>query len=237
MKKALQRYPEWKDTMPFEIVDKPQELGYHISQVLNVHIPTLQHGHDGLIFTCAESSYVPGTDEKILKWKPPSENSIDFKIELRFPPSARDPSQCDWYAKPYFLLNQWAGGDKYEFFDEMEVDDDEWDKMKDSREQYDDRIVEVTWDLERQAWRMLRFRDDKPHGNHKSIVEKILKSIEDGVEIADVLARQDKVRMHWKQREASRSRPPAPQRRPTAPSAPSAPPPRPQQGIMAGLKR
>ena len=47
------------------VLEKEQELSYHISQVLDVHSPQLQHGHDGLIFTCAESSYVPGTDEKM----------------------------------------------------------------------------------------------------------------------------------------------------------------------------
>lgn len=47
------------------LIAKKQELAYHIGQVWNVHIPQLHHGHDGLIFTCAESSYVSGTDDKM----------------------------------------------------------------------------------------------------------------------------------------------------------------------------
>jgi hypothetical protein len=47
------------------IVAKKQELSYHVAEVLRTHIPQLQHGHDGLIFTCAESEYVLGTDEKM----------------------------------------------------------------------------------------------------------------------------------------------------------------------------
>ena len=54
--------------------------------------------------------------------------------------------------------------------------------MKTSNEQLDDRIVEVHWDTVGEHWRMMRFRNDKPNGNHKSVVENIIKSIADGVE-------------------------------------------------------
>lgn len=58
--------------------------------------------------------------------------------------------------------------------------------MKLSGEQYDDRIIEVHWDPSTCHWRMMRFRDDKPYGNHKSVVDKIISSISDGIEKAEV---------------------------------------------------
>jgi len=54
--------------------------------------------------------------------------------------------------------------------------------MKATGEQFDDRIVEVHWDFEVSHWRMMKFRDDKPNGNHRSVVENIIQSILDGVE-------------------------------------------------------
>ena len=67
-----------------------------------------------------------------LKWKPPSENSIDFKLVLRFPPSAMNPSQPDFYAKPVFALYAWKGGEgpkaNYEPYDVMHVTDHEWER-------------------------------------------------------------------------------------------------------------
>lgn len=67
-----------------------------------------------------------------LKWKPPSENSIDFKLELRFPPQRGKPSEPDFFAKPAFILNEWKGGSgnnaKYDYFDMMEIDDAKWEK-------------------------------------------------------------------------------------------------------------
>lgn len=55
-------------------------------------------------------------------------------------------------------------------------------RIKDTGDQYDDRIVEVHWDTAAECWRMMRFRDDKPHGNHRTVVHKIIESIRDGVE-------------------------------------------------------
>jgi mRNA guanylyltransferase len=54
--------------------------------------------------------------------------------------------------------------------------------MKSTGEQYDDRIVEVHWDRDVSHWRMMRFRDDKPNGNHRSVVDNIIQSVSDGVE-------------------------------------------------------
>jgi len=67
-----------------------------------------------------------------LKWKPPSENSIDFKLVLRFPPSTSDPSQPEFHAKPFFGLHVYCGDErgqpKYELYDKLFVEDDEWEK-------------------------------------------------------------------------------------------------------------
>jgi mRNA guanylyltransferase len=227
---------------------KVKEIGfsYHVEKVFNVDIPALQHGNDGLIYTCVSTPYTPGTDTNMwvilpvykafvhvfrLKWKPPSENSIDFKLVLRFPPTERNPTLPDFLAKPLFLLHAWHGGEgkkaKYEEYDSLYVTDEEWEewvaplpsdsyliaskgliyalhdtrnwfpifspfffllgRLKRSGEQVDDRTVEVHWDPVLSHWRMMRFRDDKPYGNHISVVENILQSIADGVEKETVI--------------------------------------------------
>ncbi|KAF8197525.1 mRNA guanylyltransferase [Pholiota molesta] len=153
-------HPRVAETQPFSIKVKEINFSYHVEKVFAVDIPALQHENDGLIYTC-------------IKVEAPSENSIDFKLVLRFPPSRYNPSEPDWHAKPLFLLHQ---------YDDLYVEDKEWEELKKSGEQVDDRIVEVHWDPSISRWRMMRFRNDKPHGNHKSVVENILESIADGVE-------------------------------------------------------
>lgn len=128
---------------------KKMQLSYYVDQVLEIDIPNLQHGNDGLIYTCASSGYVMGTDQNMyvpyhyhfrmsllsitvrMKWKPPSENSIDFKLSLRFPPLPNS-SKPDFCAKPVFVLLVWTGGKgakaTYNFFDLMHVTDEEWEE-------------------------------------------------------------------------------------------------------------
>ncbi|GAA6010437.1 hypothetical protein JCM11491_006938 [Sporobolomyces phaffii] len=189
---------------PFQVVLKKQELAYGIEAVFRDHVPALMHGNDGLIFTSAESPYTPGTDPKILKWKPPAENSIDFLLQLKFPPRRDNDAEPDFTAKPAFMLLMNHGHEGNHFWDIMEVDDETWEKWKASGEQYDDRVVEVVWDQHRDTWKMLRFRDDKREGNYKSVVTSIIKSIKHGVEAEQLVAHAGLIKKAWKAREAAR---------------------------------
>ncbi|KAI0780667.1 mRNA capping enzyme, catalytic domain-containing protein [Trametes elegans] len=202
--RMLHDHPHVAASQPFDFKVKGVKFSYHVEEVFNTDIPQLQHGNDGLIYTCVNTPYSPGTDQNILKWKPPSENSIDFKLVLRFPPTPGKPNVPDFQTKPVFELHVWCGDDRgkarYEFYDVMHVDDDEWEKMKLSNEQLDERIVEVHWDTAGECWRMMRFRSDKPNGNHKSVVDNIIKSIADGVEKDALLARSAAIRHSWKAR-------------------------------------
>ncbi|KAI5124570.1 hypothetical protein M0805_003090 [Coniferiporia weirii] len=201
-RKMMQDHPHMMQNQSFDIKVKAMNLSYGLEKVFNEDLPKLQHGTDGLIYTCLQSPYVVGTDRNILKWKPPSENSIDYKLVLRFPPDPQRPSQPDFLSKPVFGLDVFVGGrNDYEPFDELYVDDDEWEKLKASGEQVDDRIVEVYWESNEKRWRMMRFRDDKPNGNHKSVVDNIIQTIIDGVEKEDLLARSAAIRNAWKARQ------------------------------------
>ncbi|GAA5927103.1 hypothetical protein JCM1841_006048, partial [Sporobolomyces salmonicolor] len=208
---------------PFEVVLKKQELSYGIEAVFRDHVPALMHGNDGLIFTSAEAPYTPGTDPKILKWKPPSENSIDFLLQLKFPPSTANEREPDFTAKPVFMLLMNHGHEGSHYYDTMEVDDETWEQWKASGEQYDDRVVEVVWDKQRETWKLLRFRDDKYEGNYKTVVASIIKSIQHGVEAEQLVANAGRVRHAWKAREAARRRR-APPSHPQAPPRASIPP-------------
>jgi len=231
-KQFLKEFPAAARDAPFEVQVKRMQLAYHISTVLDQFIPNLEHGNDGLIFTCVNSGYIFGTDPKIIKWKPPSENTIDFKLRLRFPPDlAKDPrgNLPDLQAKPFFQLDEFIGGtrDNYRYFDWLYVEDDEWEDMKASGEQFDDRVVECSWDpnggpLEASqkangangeldstrppCWRLHRIRDDKHDGNHTTIVQKIIQSIVDGVEKDELLQEEGTIRSLWKSEERERFR-------------------------------
>ena len=167
---------------------------------------------------------------------------------------AKDPRGLlpDLTAKPFFALDEYTGrergggADGYRYFDWLHVEDDEWERMKQEGEQFDDRIVECYWDphggpidlkqastesngslheSRPPAWRLHRIRDDKTDGNHTSIVQKIIRSIEDGVEKDQLLAQETAIRAAWKSEERSAFR-----RAQSAPQVVKMGPPPPMRG-------
>ncbi|CAO3616226.1 unnamed protein product [Mucor fragilis] len=184
----IRKNPHLRKQLPFLVEFKEQQFTYHLDIVFNEIIPKLKHGNDGLIFTSVNAPYAMGTCNKMLKWKPLNENSVDFKVSLFFPGGSL-PGVKDYTATPRIDLLVWQGGKDYRFFAELGITDREWKEKFGSRpKEMDGKIIECNYDPELQQqlnlkspWRFMRYRDDKPDGNHQSTVDNVLRSIRDAV--------------------------------------------------------
>lgn len=210
-------FPEDIKAQPFQLTAKKPSFSYAAPEMFKEILPRLPHGNDGLIFTCKDTPYVTGTDQHILKWKPPHENTIDFKLQIgAFPMEEDDEGQYEDFDQiPEIELLVFHGGNNnYQTFAPLHVTEKEWEAMKAKGEQFDHRIIECWREKETGHWRPKidedgtpRFRDDKEHANHISVVESVLQSIEDAVTEQDLIDSYTAVRTAWKQREeAARAR-------------------------------
>lgn len=208
--KLWQEFPEDCSHFIFTVEEKKFEFADGMQLMFEKTIPNLKHGSDGLIFTCRETPYTFGTDENILKWKPSEENTVDFKMEVTFEPTDMETAEGDevweyqYDAMPKFTLHVHHGSDDYRPKFEMSVEPSEWEKMKNYAIMHnaglDGIIVECHKDLSGR-WRYSRFRDDKRDGNHFTVVEKVLESIEDAVSKEDLIIASPAVRSGRKERE------------------------------------
>ncbi|QRD81856.1 mRNA capping enzyme, catalytic domain-containing protein [Aspergillus flavus] len=207
-----QRFPEEKQHRVFAVEDKSTQFSYGIEMMFREIIPKVKkiHGNDGLIFTCRSTPYRIGTDEHILKWKPPAENTIDFRMRLEFPvlePDTDDEAEgisepyTDYDAMPIFHLFVMLNSNEYRHFAEMFVTPSEWEELKALGLPLDDTIVECSKD-EHNRWRYHRLRDDKADANHISTVEKVLESIQDRVTEEDLIRAAPAIKAAWKKRQA-----------------------------------
>ncbi|KAF2721202.1 mRNA capping enzyme, alpha subunit [Polychaeton citri CBS 116435] len=200
----------------FRIEMKNMQRGYGIMMMFKDVLPRLLHGNDGLIFTCITEEYVAGTDPHILKWKPPHENTIDFRLFIEsFPTSADEEGEYeDYWAKPKITIHVNHGNGVYRPHTEpyLALTDEEWENIKKLEEQIDGRIIECFRDPHTHQWRPKieshngapRFRDDKTEANHISTVNSVLESIEDGVTEQELVEHAAKIREAWKRRETQR---------------------------------
>ncbi|KAF2819364.1 mRNA capping enzyme, alpha subunit [Ophiobolus disseminans] len=218
--KRLGRFQEWvlkpyhkkltstpnPDLRPFALKEKKTYPAYSIRQMFDNVLPTLKHGNDGLIFTCKSTPYKFGTDDHILKWKPPHENTIDFKLRLGDfplfdPMDAEEGLIPDYDAMPTsFQLLVQHSNDKYQPFTDLAVTPAEWDILKGLDQRLDGRIIECyrtpagQWKFKAEADGSPRWRDDKKHANHISTVNSVLASIEDPVTEEMLLDKEEAIK-------------------------------------------
>lgn len=137
-------------------------------------------------------------------------------------------------AKPGFHLYVWQGGPDvnsklqdfqqpftkkdmeilqrtYRKFATLTISDEKWQQLKQLDQPLNGRIVECTKDQETGEWILLRFRDDKLNGNHTSVVQKVLESINDSVTIEDLSEIVPQIKSAWDERKHN-----TPQNGPTA---------------------
>ena len=210
-KQLLNAYPEEKQYMHFIVELKSMQFSYAIEMMFRQILPSLPHGNDGLIFTCRMTDYKAGTDPNILKWKPESENSVDFRLCLDFPqihPDEQDRAEgitepyYDYDALPICNLHVNVGkGEEDSWYSTMFLEPSEWESLKSLNQPLNDRIVECYMDS-RKHWRYMRFRDDKTVANHSSTVESVIESIMDRVTEKDLIAAAKGIRDEWKRRAA-----------------------------------
>lgn len=188
-----QWYRQQNQQPPLNVAAKIFERSYGLDKLYRETIPSLQHKSDGVIFTSVQAPYQIGTCPYIIKWKPSNENSVDFKLRI---------------SNGALRLLVWQGRSQYSEFGALGASQQDIHTMLreanvGSLEQLDGLIVEALYDplyMPPAHWRFMRFRDDKPHGNHASVVEKIMVSINDNMELEELLQSMDQIRTAWKQR-------------------------------------
>lgn len=122
----------------------------------------LGHEPDGLIFQPAKEPYVPGQCPEVLKWKPLSMNSVDFKLKII--------TESGEGILPRKVGQLYVGG--------LEVPFDQM-KITKATKELNNKIVECNY--ENGQWLFMRERTDKSFPNSFKTAQAVFQSIRDPV--------------------------------------------------------
>ncbi|KAI0978710.1 hypothetical protein GJ496_012012 [Pomphorhynchus laevis] len=122
----------------------------------------VSHDVDGLIFQPVELAYTVGSCDEILKWKPGSLNSVDFRVKIVNRQKVGEP------VRKIGLLYTMGMTDPFSTM----IADDNLCKLN-------GKIIECTW--ENDSWKFLRERTDKNHPNNIDTAIAVCKSIQNPV--------------------------------------------------------
>ncbi|RZF44276.1 hypothetical protein LSTR_LSTR006826 [Laodelphax striatellus] len=120
----------------------------------------LSHEPDGLIFQPSKEPYIAGKCTSVLKWKPASHNSVDFKLCLK--------KEEGMGIVPRTIPFLYVGGLDVPF-----------SQMKFSSElrPLDGKIIECRFDQSINSWVLMRERTDKSYANSHDTALAVIKSI------------------------------------------------------------
>ncbi|TKY63429.1 mRNA-capping enzyme [Spatholobus suberectus] len=155
------------DLEPFRVRRKDFWLLSTVTKLLKEFIKRLSHEADGLIFQGWDDPYVPRTHEGLLKWKYAYLNSVDFLFEVD-----GDRELLFLYERGKKKLLE---GNKVEFTDGSDPS------------LYSGKIIECSWDFDKQEWNFLRIRTDKSTPNEFNTYRKVMRSIRDNITEDDLL--------------------------------------------------
>jgi mRNA guanylyltransferase len=160
------------------------------------NIPNLRHGNDGLIFTPTDKPYYICRRAGILKWKPASLNTVDFKIVRHrgmdgvyglFCTGSRGREMVFDY---YITEDEDVDGKIGEFL--YDRDGEYWD------------LGDFT--LKRGGWKLHKIRSDKDTPNNISVVCNILENLDEDLSIERLTSYYKPMRENSKRREQLLSR-------------------------------
>ncbi|XP_071854236.1 mRNA-capping enzyme-like [Apostichopus japonicus] len=120
----------------------------------------ISHETDGLIFQPFKEPYFPGRCRILLKWKPPSQNSVDFRLVI----TEVQATGCLKESKGLLYVNHMK-----EPFAQMPITN--------ALKKYNKKIVECKFDQKKQHWVFMRERTDKSFPNAYTTAVAVCQSI------------------------------------------------------------
>ncbi|KAH9411702.1 mRNA capping enzyme [Ordospora pajunii] len=185
-----------------QVENPPSPICFYVKQMLKGYgfweiyskIPELKHGNDGLIFTPVNEAYCVGKRGEILKWKPASLNTMDFKMARHSKDSSIYDLICIGKRGKEMVFGQFLSTG----VDESGLDGMIGEFLYDADGYYWDFDELV---LKKGGWRMYKTRLDKDSPNNIKVVCNILQSLKDDLSIEKLSAFYTPMRENSKARE------------------------------------
>lgn len=163
------------------LIDRNKEpIGIRIKDFFDLHktaqllSPNFQknlaHETDGLIFQPVDLEYYSGRCDRMLKWKPPIHNSIDFKLRIV---KEHRPGMLEDH-----IGQLWVNGFDQPF---------STIKVTKTIRELNNKIIECRYNRQKGNWELMRERTDKSYPNAYTTAENVLRTIMQPIEENDLL--------------------------------------------------